>query len=377
VLSFNVAKRHDEFAAVADSWNDLVRAMRRPSPYLLHEWLLAWARHYVPQGNLRVVTAHRGERLVGGFPLYLVRVRGMRVIRFLGGSQSALCDLVMRPDGDEDVQMLLLDAARQSGHDFADLFGFPLDGRLSGARELARLEVLERVEAPILDLSPGFDSVYAAHTTSKRRNSDRRRAHQLAAAGKIEVTIARSGADLQTSLERACDINRRRWQGRPDGSDFSTPRGERFQQEVAATLAELGVPRIVTLALDGQTIAFHYSFLLGDRLFVHRLGFDPAFARFGPGWHVMLEALRLAAEDGATLVEYLGGDESYKLELSDRIEPLGEGVGMARTRRGRAAVPLILQAIAARKRLKRSTLARRLYGAVDQVRTSRRSNESR
>jgi CelD/BcsL family acetyltransferase involved in cellulose biosynthesis len=301
----------------------------------------------------------------------------MRVIRFLGGSQSALCDLVMRPDGDEDVQALLLDAARQSGHDFADLFGFPLDGRLSRAREQARIEVLERVEAPILDLSPGFDSVYAAHTTSKRRNSDRRRAHQLAAAGKIDVTIARSGADLLTSLERACDINRRRWQGRPDGSDFSTPRGERFQQEAAAALAELGVPRIVTLALDGQTIAFHYSFLLGDRLFVHRLGFDPAFARFGPGWHVMLEALRLAAEDGATLVEYLGGDESYKLELSDRTEPLGEGVGMPRTLRGRAAVPLILRGIAARKRLKRSTLARRLYGTVDQVRTSRRSNESR
>jgi CelD/BcsL family acetyltransferase involved in cellulose biosynthesis len=342
----------------------------------LHEWLLAWARHYVPQGSLRVVTAHRGRQLVGGFPLYVNRVGGMRVIRFLGGSQSALCDLVMRPDGDEDVQALLLDAAGQSGHDFADLFGFPLDGRLARAREEARLDVLERVEAPILDLSPGFDSVYAAHTTSKRRNSDRRRAHQLAAVGKIEVTIARGGADLLSSLERACDINRRRWQGRPDGSDFSTPRGERFQQEAAAALAELGVPRIVTLALDGQTIAFHYSFLLGDRLFVHRLGFDPAFARFGPGWYVMLEALRLAADDGTMLVEYLGGDESYKLELSDRIEPLGEGVGMTRTLRGRAAAALILRALAARKRLKRSSLAQRAYRRVDQVRASRRSNES-
>jgi CelD/BcsL family acetyltransferase involved in cellulose biosynthesis len=343
----------------------------------LHEWLLTWARHYVPSGCLRVVTAHRGGRLVGAFPLYMVRVGGMRIIRFLGGSQSALCDLVMPPDGDEEVQTLLLDAARESGHDFADLFGFPLDGRLSRAREQARLDVVERVEAPILDMSSGFDSVYAAHTTSKRRNSDRRRANRLAAAGKIEVAIARSGTDLATALERACDINRRRWQGRPDGSGFSTPRGERFQQEAAASLAELGVPRIVTLELDGQAIAFHYSFLLGDRLFVHRLGFDPEFARFGPGWHVMLEALRLAADDGATLVEYLGGDESYKLELSDRIEPLGEGVGMTRTLRGRAGAALILQRIAARKRLKRSTLARRLYGTVDQVRASRRSNGSR
>jgi CelD/BcsL family acetyltransferase involved in cellulose biosynthesis len=351
--------------------------MRRPSPYLLHEWLLAWARHYVPPGRLRVVTAYRGQRLVGGFPLYVARVGGMRVLRFLGGSQSALCDLVMSADGDEAVQAMLLDAASHSGHDFADLFGFPLDGPLSHAREQARLDVLEHVEAPILDLSPGFDAVYAAHTTSKRRNSDRRRARQLAAAGKIDVTVARGGAELLTSLERACVINRRRWQGRHDGSDFSTPRGERFQREAAATLAELGVPRIVTLTLDGQAIAFHYSLLLDDRLFVHRLGFDPASGRFGPGWRVMLEALRLAADDGATLVEYLGGDESYKLELSDRIEPLGRGVGMAGTPQGIAAATLTFQARAARKRLKRSTFARRLYRAAGQMRAPRRSTESR
>jgi CelD/BcsL family acetyltransferase involved in cellulose biosynthesis len=137
------------------------------------------------------------------------------------------------------------------------------------------------------------------------------------------------------------------------------------------------VPRIVTLRLDGQTIAFHYSFLLDDRLFVHRLGFDPAFAHLGPGRHVMLEALRLAADDGAALVEYLGGDESYKLEFSDRLEPLGEGIGMTRTLRGRAAAALILQGIAARKRLKRSTLARRLYGTLGQMRAPHSSRGSR
>jgi CelD/BcsL family acetyltransferase involved in cellulose biosynthesis len=110
---------------------------------------------------------------------------------------------------------------------------------------------------------------------------------------------------------------------------------------------------------------------------VHRLGFDPAFARFGPGWHVMLEALRVAAEDGATLVEYLGGDESYKLELADRIEPLGRGVGMTGTPQGIAAATLTSRAIAARNRLKRSPFARRLYRAAGQMRAPRRSTGSR
>ncbi|HEV2902316.1 MAG TPA: hypothetical protein VGW30_03555, partial [Gaiellaceae bacterium] len=29
-----------------ESWDDLVRAMPRPSPFLLHSWLVEWWRHY-------------------------------------------------------------------------------------------------------------------------------------------------------------------------------------------------------------------------------------------------------------------------------------------------------------------------------------------
>jgi hypothetical protein len=35
-----------EFANLAGPWDDLVRSMGRPSPFLLHGWLLEWWRHY-------------------------------------------------------------------------------------------------------------------------------------------------------------------------------------------------------------------------------------------------------------------------------------------------------------------------------------------
>ena len=42
-----------------------------------------------------------------------------------------------------------------------------------------------------------------------------------------------------------------------------------------------------------------------------------------------LDTLRIAADEGLTSVEFLGGAERYKLELADRFEPLYQGLGLA------------------------------------------------
>ena len=134
-----------------------------------------------------------------------------------------------------------------------------------------------------------------------------------------------------------------------------------FQREAVAAISKLEVPSIVTLRLDDRPIAFHYSFVVERQMVVHRLAFDPALARFSPGVLTMLEVLRTAADEGVERVEYLGGDESYKLEFADRVEPLYQGVGMARTVQGRVAAATRLKAIDARRRLKSSDSLRRLY----------------
>ena len=225
----------------------------------------------------------------------------------------------------------------------------------------ARLRLNKRVDSPVLDLGAGFDAVYNAHTTSKRRGSNRRRLRQLEELGTIEFARARTEPELRVALEEAFTLHHLRWQGRPDGSDFGTDRGMAFQREAVAAISKLEVPSIVTLRLDDRPIAFHYSFVVERQMVVHRLAFDPALARFSPGVLTMLEVLRTAADEGVERVEYLGGDESYKLEFADRVEPLYQGVGMARTVQGRVAAATRLKAIDARRRLKSSDSLRRLY----------------
>jgi CelD/BcsL family acetyltransferase involved in cellulose biosynthesis len=95
-------------------------------------------------------------------------------------------------------------------------------------------------------------------------------------------------------------------------------------------------------------------------MFFLELAFHPDFGRFSPGWLATLEALSAAAADGARRVEFLGGTERYKLELTDRCEPLYQGLGLASTRRGEAGVRARTAAVTVRRRLKQ-TPVRRIY----------------
>jgi CelD/BcsL family acetyltransferase involved in cellulose biosynthesis len=358
-LELNTIKRADEFDELASEWDALVRASPRPSPFLLHAWLTAWWRHFGEGAELAVSVARRDGRLVAALPL-LVRSRlGVRAARFLGGRQSALADLLLAPGEDAAVgRAMAAQVAAQA--DLVDLYGLPTHSNIGDALG-SSLTLIERVEAPVLDLTPGWEAVYEAKTNSKKRNLHRRRRRQLSEVGRLEVVVASDLEDLRLALEEAFRLHLLRWEGRPDGSGFATPVGRDFHREVLGALVELDVPRIVLLRLDGRAIAFHYYLAFEGCMYVHRLAFDPAFGRFSPGLVNTLDTIEAAAAEGLTRVEFLGGAERYKIELADRTEPLCHGLGLARNARARAAVSARLAMIRLRLRLKQSPSLQRAY----------------
>ena len=345
-----------ELATLRPEWDALVYAMRRPSPFLLHGWLLEWWRHHPDCGQLSVHVAREDGRLVGALPLFVQRRLGLRVACFLGEDAAALADVLVADDADPSTADRLLDQAAGSGADFADLFGLPGASRLGDER----LQLVARAEAPVMDLDAGWEAAYRAKTSAKRRSLHRRRRRQLEGLGAVTFDVARTHEELAPALEEAFRLHAARWRDRPEASGFATPQGRRFHRAALAALTPLGVPRIALLRVAGRPVACNYFFLLDGCMYFHELAFDPALARWSPGQVATLEAIAAAAAEGARRVEFLGGAERYKLELADRLEPLHQGLGLAATRRGRVAVAARVQAVDARRRLK-ETPARSLY----------------
>lgn len=360
-LTLDVISSEASFSALEEDWDRLVRTRPRPSPFLLQRWLAEWWRHYGDGGELAVHVARRDGRLVGALPLCVQSRYGLRVMSFLGGESSSLADLLVADDEGPEVATALAERAVSSGQDFADFSGLPAGSWLAAAVGPSGLKLIERSEAPVLDLSPGWEAVYSSKLSSKKRSHHRRRRRQLAELGRVDVEVARTPAELERALEDAFTLHVLRWSGRPDGSGFATPVGRSFHHAATQALAALDVPRIVTLKIDGRPVAFHYYLVLEGRMYVHRIAFDPAYGRYSPGQINTLDAIETAAAEGATRVEFLGGAERYKVELADHLEPLYQGFGLARTLKGKAAVAGRLSGIRARKQLKRSHALRRFY----------------
>ena len=361
-LTLETISSEDAFAALdVDEWDALVRSMPRPSPFLLHGWLREWWRHYGEDGELAVHVAYRDGRLVGALPLCVRPRYGMRVLSFVGGDDSSLADVLVTDEEQPELASALVDRGVASGQDFAEFSGLSTASRFVATVGPSRLSLVERSEAPVLDLTPGWEEVYASKLSSKKRNHYRRRRRQLAEVGHVDVEVARTEPELDQALEDAFRLHDLRWEGRPDGSGFATPVGRSFQHATVRALAPLGVPRIVTLKIDGRPVAFHYYLVLDGRMYVYRIAFDPSFSRLSPGVINTLDAIEYAAAEGVTRVEFLGGAERYKVELADRLEPLCQGLGLASTLKGRAAVAARVGGIRMRMQLKRSPALRRFY----------------
>src|ERR687892_504660 len=126
-LELETIRHADKFEELAPDWDALVRASPRPSPFLLNAWLNSWWRHF-------------GEG----------------------------AELLLAPGEDRSVGRAI--AARVAAEaDLVDLYGLPTRSRVAETLGPS-IELVERVEAPVLDLTPGWDAVYRDKTSSKKRN---------------------------------------------------------------------------------------------------------------------------------------------------------------------------------------------------------------
>jgi len=360
-VRIDTVSSESDFERLADCWDELVRAMPRPSPFLLHAWLLEWWRHYGRGRDLAVHVAYRGDRLIGALPLAVRRHAGLRVTEFFGGTWALLADLLVAQGEDVSSVTGLVERAAASEHDFANLFGLTGPSRLVAALPPDALHLVERLEAPVLDLSGGWDALYNSKMSSKARSARRRRLRQLKELGRVDASVARSREELEPALEEAFRVYALRWQGRRDPSGFITPTGTRFHRVALLRLAEMDAVRLAAIRLDGRAIAFALALQLAGRTYGLTKAFDPAYGRFSPGSEAKLLSLETAAAEGVARVELLGAAADHKRSFVDGFAPIYQGIGLARTLRGRAAVEALVSGIRIRRKVKSSDTARKLY----------------
>lgn len=298
----------DEWDALADRTGGL--------PWARPGWFEAWYAAF-GRGTPLVVSHERDGALkaVGAFE----HRRG--VLRSATNWHSPAWDVVAPGEGDvralaDDVlarrprrlELAFLEAGSRTGRAFVEA------AAAAGYRLLVR--TLER--SPYVALSGSWTDFMGGRQADFRRELARRR-RRLAEEGEVRFELEDGRERLEELLAEGFRVEGSGWKEEEGTAIVSRPETRRFYEEIARWAAERGWLRLAFLRLDGRAIAF--ELMLEDRGVRSTLkgGYDQSLRRFGPGQLVQEDLLRDAFERGLRECDFLGADEPWKREWTDRV----------------------------------------------------------
>lgn len=316
----------DAFAALAPEWDRLLAASSARSPFLTWAWVGAWRQTIGAAHDLAVVAArHPADGSLLGLAPFAIEERrapgGLhyRALVFLGSGPAAPdhLDLLVLQGWEAAVAAPLWGAVlRRTRPDLADLDGVCAGGLLDSLalrRRSDRRRYADPIPCPHLPLPTTWDEYEAGLGRNLRQNL-RRYARRLEqeAPGPITRRLVVHPEEVDPTLDDLARLHQQVRTSRGQAGAFRTPELAAFHHLAAHRFLEAGRLRLSRLDVGGKAVAVIYCVRQGDVVSFYTTGYDPEYARFGPGRDLMAHAIGAAIAEGATEFDFLRGDEPYK-----------------------------------------------------------------
>ncbi len=305
------------------AWQGLLARSAFQSPFMSWPWQAAWLDAFGAGRYLHLLRVQNGAgELAGLLPLY---EDGDRVLRLLGGVDvSDYLDLIAPAGAEEEVWAALLQSRAALAVTW-DLHAIraasPTVALLPALAPAYGLKAAAAVEerCPVLDLPATWDA-YLAALPGKQRHELTRKTRRLERLlpGASAVAYA-SAADVAARLRAFFALHRGSRAGK---ARFMDERMERFFRAGIGGLAERGMARLWLLEHDGRAIATFVCVEWPGTVGLYNSGFDVTRAALSPGIVLLGHVIRDAIERGVARLDFLRGEEPYKLAFGARPEAL-------------------------------------------------------
>lgn len=310
------------FEALGGSWDRLLADASTSSPFLTSAWIGAWLDTLGSQVDLELLVARDPDdgALLGAAPFWVDRrsragIRH-RVLRFVGSGPAAPdhLDLVVARHAPAATGAALWDAVRRRRRwDLIDLDGLEPEGELAAMLLRRTGDRAAATPVPRLTLGPSWEATEAGFDGALRNGIHRqRRRLDRDTGGSAAVRRVATTADLDGTLPVLERLHQEVRGAAGQRGAFATPELASFQRQVAHRMLRAGRLHMWRLDVAGEPIAVIECFRHAETVAFYTTGYDRAWARYGPGSLVMAAAVAGAIADGATVFDFLRGDEPYK-----------------------------------------------------------------
>ncbi len=283
-------------------------------------FLTAWWQSFGQADRLAILGVRDGDTVTGIAPLRIQGDRGL----FIGSPDICdYLDCIVKPGAETDFYDALLDDLKARKLSTLELHSLRPESSvmrhlvpLAGERGLE--VILEAEESSVeLDYYQTWDE-YLEALPKKQRHELRRKRRNLEKEGVVSFTTITEPAQVTARLPGFLDMFT---ESRPEKAAFLTAQMDGFFCCAVAALADTGVVRLSTLALDDQPVAMLLGFTHGDRINLYNSGFDPKYQGLSVG--LLSKAYSIEETIGRGMrYDFLKGREIYKYRLGGREVPL-------------------------------------------------------
>jgi CelD/BcsL family acetyltransferase involved in cellulose biosynthesis len=324
-----------EASAILDAWRALYVTGAPQNPFASPDWLLPWARHFVPERDFALFAVRRGGQLVGLAPWYVKRgPLYLSRLQLLGsGRHDALTDLpqVLTAPGEARPVLRAVVNEWSQGSDEWDWLEMPVMDEqgwfepewLTGAVGERGLIQHKITRAPVVLDLPADLSALQAGMKRNLLESTRRARNRLDGTGQPwAVTVHENEKDIASAIPVLARLHAARAQlaGRRRHPD-ELARGacREFLEEALVLMAHRREAQILTLDVAGNPIAAQLALMAPDATFLGLSGIDPTWWRISAVTFLQLHAAETAIERGHGIVNLSSGPSVYKLRWSEQI----------------------------------------------------------
>jgi CelD/BcsL family acetyltransferase involved in cellulose biosynthesis len=314
------------FAGLRAEWNALLRAGPVDMPFIRHEWIAAWLRHFAPTRGLRILVARNAAGEAMGIAPFLEQRRPLGHLWLTAPANDHSCrfEWVLGRDPAGAVAAIwahLRDQLRWTGVLLRDL---PRDGPTSTLLAAAAgadgclIGRWESMCSPYLSL--GMAPV-ASRISAKHRRNLERRGRNLGGRGAVAYEMIDGADGLDESLAAFFALEGAGWKGSRGTAIAGDPRLFAFYTEVASVAAEQGWLSMRALRLEGRPAAIHFGLTYRGTYYLPKAAYDESLGHCSPGQLLMREVLAECEGRRLSAFDFLGPSMAWKRDWAALHRP--------------------------------------------------------
>jgi CelD/BcsL family acetyltransferase involved in cellulose biosynthesis len=307
----------DGVEALRPCYRHLHQVTGNTLPFALHEWHLAWCRHFlncspgIHDEPLFYVLRDSAGVCVAILPFILSRRRvgPLKIVSLnLLGADPGITE-ISAPLIDPWYEQLAAHAvqdqlAKVGGWDWIHWTGIS-DAFAAALAVAVSLQWQPALSDYVLDMPPTWEE-FRRHLKRNIRESLRHCYNSLKRDNHcFELQVIEDAPELRRALDRFFELHIMRANLKTavmHPNRFASRVSREFLSEVCERMAERGAVRLFQLVVDSQIVAMRIGFVVGDSLYLYYSGFDPAWSKYSVMTTTVAEAIKYAIAHGLKTV---------------------------------------------------------------------------